>query len=361
MFIGYSSSLLLAARQAVPPGPPPMVSLTANPLAAIVAMTAITSVIVLIKVYIRFRTFKRIDLDDWASLIGASFVIAITGVIGSVFQEAGLDSSSARASPGQIADSKFADRLFVFLLLAGVPNGFAKLSILFFLRNIFPRRARPWTAWCIWTGITVVVLFYVIQVLYIGIHCGPQACTVNEQVDIAKATASINLALDIFILVLAVVNVWTLKMSRRHKIGVIAVFMTGILAVACSITVLYYRVVTTQDPDAVWVQVLIPLVLVIYEPSIALITASLPAAPAAWARFRQSRAFTSVRSLLSTLSHHRRSPNSTGYELEQSSSRKRLDSHDYVAATMPARRSPREDTETGTYACRVQGDERTGS
>ncbi|KAK8105165.1 hypothetical protein PG999_008524 [Apiospora kogelbergensis] len=93
--------------------------------------------------------------------------------------------------------------------------------------------ARPRTAWCIWAGITIVVLFYVIQVLYIGIHCGPKACTVVEQVNIAKATASVNLVLDIFILVLAVVNVWTLQMSRRHKIGVIGVFMTGILSVHC--------------------------------------------------------------------------------------------------------------------------------
>ncbi|KAK8119948.1 uncharacterized protein PG998_004574 [Apiospora kogelbergensis] len=117
--------------------------------------------------------------------------------------------------------------------LKGSKTGNAPAWVIAMVRNIFPRRARPRTAWCIWAGITIVVLLYVIQVLYIGIHCGPKACTVVEQVNIAKATASVNLVLDIFILVLAVVNVWTLQMSRRHKIGVIGVFMTGILSVHC--------------------------------------------------------------------------------------------------------------------------------
>ncbi|KAI1379733.1 hypothetical protein F4677DRAFT_463980 [Hypoxylon crocopeplum] len=315
-------STMLVGRQAAAP---PAVPLSANPLSAIIAITVIMSVFVAAKLWIRLRIVKKFGLEDWSALIGAFFVIAMTGVMGSIFQEAGLNSSSAIASPGQIQDPAFADvnslakPLFVFLLLSGVPNGFAKLSVLFLLLNIFPRTLRPATAYLLWAGVAVVVLFYGILVLYIGIHCGPQDCTVAEQVDIAQGSASINLILDVYILVIAVVNVWTLPMSRNHKIGVIAVFATGLMALACSIIVLYYRVVTTEDPNAVWVQVLIPLVLVIYEPSIALITACLPTAPSLWAHLSKARAFPSARHLLSQRTGDNQ-PSSGAYELSVNNS-----------------------------------------
>lgn len=119
--------------------------------------------------------------------------------------------------------------MFVVLLLSGVPNGFAKLSILFLILKIFPHQARPVTAYFIFAGLGVVTLFYSIVVLYVGIHCGPQRCTVDEQINISKATASVNMVLDIYIFVLAVVNVWTVQMSTRDKLGVLAVFTTGLL------------------------------------------------------------------------------------------------------------------------------------
>ncbi|KAI1410395.1 hypothetical protein F5Y13DRAFT_192256 [Hypoxylon sp. FL1857] len=329
-----SESTMLARRQA---SGPPAVPLSANPFAAIIAITAIMGMFVAAKLLIRLRIIKKFGLEDWSALVGALFVIAMTGVIGSVFQEAGLNASSAIASPGQIADPVFAavksfwnlqapihrltssQRLFVFLLLSGVPNGFAKLSVLFILLTMFPRTVRPITAYLIWAGIAVVVLFYAILVLYIGIHCGPHSCTVVEQVDIAKGSASINLILDVYILAIAVVNVWTLQMSRRYRIGVIAVFATGLMALACSIIVLYYRVVTTEDPNAVWTQVLTPLVLVIYEPSIALITASLPAAPSLWAHLSKTKTFLSVRRLLSQ-SAGDNEPSGGNYELSANTS-----------------------------------------
>ncbi|XXH04311.1 hypothetical protein Hte_010725 [Hypoxylon texense] len=239
----------------------------------------------------------------------------------SVFREAGLDSSSATASPGQINDPKFADKPFVFLLLSAVPNGFAKLSVLFLLRIIFPRRARPITGYLTWLGIVVVVLYHSILVLYIGIHCGPKDYTVDEQVDIAKG------------------NVWTLQMSKRNKIGVVAVFATGLMALACSITVLYYRVVTTEDLNVVWVQVLTPLVLVIYEPSIGLITASLPAAPPFWAIVSKTKAVLSARRLLTQLTGGSRS-SSAGFELSNSRSNSNFDSRVHSSGSVGPKNSP---------------------
>jgi len=294
--------LTLVGRQAAQPGPPPAEPLSANPVAAVITITIIMFLIVAAKVYTKAFITKQPGIDDLMALIGGLFVIADAAVIVSVFYSSGLSEGSA--SPAAIGNPKLANRLFVYLLLGPVPNGFAKLSILFLLLKIFPHIARPITAYFIYLGIVVVFLFYSINVLYTGIHCGPyrhNPCSVDTQVKIAKASASVNLTLDVYVLAIAITNIWTLRMTTRHKLGVIVIFLTGILALVCSIITLYYRVVTTLNPNAIWTQVLVPLVLVIYEPSIALITASLPATPSLWVRLAKTRAFMSTRNLLTRL------------------------------------------------------------
>ena len=87
-------------------------------------------------------------------------------------------------------------------------------------------------AYSIYFGIAVVTLYHGINLLYTGIQCGPYRdtpCSVPTQVNIAKASASINLILDVYLMVVAVVNVWTLQMSTRYKVGVMLIFLTGIL------------------------------------------------------------------------------------------------------------------------------------
>ncbi|KAI0401579.1 hypothetical protein F4802DRAFT_579679 [Xylaria palmicola] len=344
------SLMMHAVRQAPPMGPPPSVALSANPLAAIVAITVIMVAVVAAKLWVRAIIIKKLALDDWSVLVGSLFVIANTGIIGSIFVQAGLNSGSALASPGQIQDPKFAPRLFVFLLISAIPNGFAKLSILLLLLAIFPRRARPMTAYVIYVGIGIVLFFYTILTLYIAIHCGPRTCSVEEQVKIAQATASVNLSLDVYVLTLAIVNVWTLQMSRRYKIGVMAVFSTGILALVASIIVLYYRVTTTQNPDAVWVQVLTPLVLVIYEPAIGLITASLPTAPSLWVVLSKTSAVASMRHLLSQMT---RGSGSSGGGYELGSNAPTSDSQSKLAS-----RTRSTDTDAGAAAKASFGDQR---
>jgi hypothetical protein len=84
-------------------------------------------------------------------------------------------------------------RLFIYLLLGPVPNGFAKLSVLFLLLEIFPRTAWHITSYYIDLGIVVVSLFYSISVLYTGIHCGPyrhEVCSVVTQLNISRAYQS---------------------------------------------------------------------------------------------------------------------------------------------------------------------------
>ncbi|KAI3326357.1 hypothetical protein HD806DRAFT_533003 [Xylariaceae sp. AK1471] len=77
--------MMHTVRQAPPMGPPPEVALSANPLAAIVAITAIMLVVVASKLWVRAIIIKKIALDDWSVLLGA-------GLQGSVADAVSLPS-----------------------------------------------------------------------------------------------------------------------------------------------------------------------------------------------------------------------------------------------------------------------------
>ncbi|KAJ3577060.1 hypothetical protein NPX13_g3509 [Xylaria arbuscula] len=325
------------ARQSAPdaaPTSPPPVALSADPFAAIIAITVVMSVIVLAKIWAKVVVIKQFGLDDWSALIGSLFVIAETGVLASILRDSGLDSANAVASPLTLNDPSFQGvgstkshtnnlrltnpkRLFVLLILAGVPLAFAKLSILFLLLKIFPRHARPITAYFIWAAIAFAVLYYGINVLYIAIRCGPRlVCPGVENLTIGKVLSIANLALDIYMFVLAAVNVWTLQMSNRLKVGVTAIFATGFLALAASAIVLYFRVYFPTDPNEVWIQILTPTVLLqaIYEPAIALITACLPTIPSLWNQILKAPGMQSLRRLFSRTTQGRE-PENGSFEL----------------------------------------------
>jgi hypothetical protein len=78
----------------------------------------------------------------------------------------------------------------------------------------------------------IVTLFYAILVIYTGAKCRPKngtSCDVPTQVNLAKAATSVNLILDVYIMVLAVFNIWSLQLTTRRKYGIVAVFATGVL------------------------------------------------------------------------------------------------------------------------------------
>ncbi|KAI0549801.1 hypothetical protein F4679DRAFT_251335 [Xylaria curta] len=308
---------LLVPRQSAPgaPTPPPPVALSADPFGAIIAITVVMSVIVLAKIWAKIIVVKQFGLDDWSALIGSLFVIAETGVLASILKDSGLDSANAVASPLTLNAPSLQGRLFVLLILAGVPLAFAKLSILFLLLKIFPREARPITAYFIWAAIAFAVLYYGINVLYIAIRCGPHlVCPGVENLTIGKVLSIANLVLDVYMFILAAVNVWTLQMSKRHKIGVTAIFATGFLALAASAIVLYFRVYFPTNPNEVWIQILTPTVLLIYEPAIALITACLPTIPSLWNRVLKTPGIQSLRRLFSRTTQSRE-PENGSFEL----------------------------------------------
>jgi hypothetical protein len=214
----------------------------------------------------------------------------------------------------------FSQNLFVIQLLIPVASGLAKVSILLFFLRLFPKRASPKTAYLIYFGLVLNILFYVILFIYTCVVCGPRPgdkgqlpakCDGSLRMTLGVACASVNAVLDIYVLLVAIPSLWMLQMPTKRKIGVVLILLTGTMSCACSILALYLRV-TLGNSDPSRRQVL-PLVITILEPLIGIITACLPAMPALWVKV-SSTAGSSFRNLFSAFST--RSPTNhsrTGY------------------------------------------------
>jgi hypothetical protein len=97
---------------------PPPVSLPADPTAAVIAITVIMFVVVLVKTSYRLVAMKHLQWDDLPAILGALLTVAMTAVIVSVFDEAGL-KRRALVSPIVVGAPQFVNVRFSHNLLGG--------------------------------------------------------------------------------------------------------------------------------------------------------------------------------------------------------------------------------------------------
>ncbi|KAI1421990.1 hypothetical protein F5Y12DRAFT_765109 [Xylaria sp. FL1777] len=305
---------------------PPSIAIRATVPIAI--FLSIMTILVAMRMYSRLWIIKRAGPDDWTALLAGLFA-------------AGLASTALyQLSQGWFGPHTWNIRLIVFLsptynrlifvLLFFVPAAsfLVKVSILLFIRRIFPRNVSPKTAYAIWAGLTLNILAYTILIIYTGVVCGPRpseggqlpaACTARNRKNQGIASASLNASLDLYVLAIAIPPISALKMARKKKIGIISVLCVGLVAFAFSLISLYYR--TGSDYDPAYNQT-VPLIFTVLEPVIGVITACLPAIPALWVEVSK-RTEGSFRNLLSRMRgsasmsqlRSRREYANSGYEL----------------------------------------------
>ena len=137
---------------------------------------------------------------------------------------------------------------------------FAKNSILLlYIRLFVPGKGGGWrnktkTWWIIQSVIMFNALFYIANLPIEIWPCIPRrklwmpsipgSCINNEAVFVAGG--SINMVVDFMILAIPIVSVWRLKMSIRRRIGVSAIFATGILYAPSSPCPALSKLIPTQ-------------------------------------------------------------------------------------------------------------------
>jgi hypothetical protein len=144
--------------------------------------------------------------------------------------------------------TKFTDTFLDVLLLVQVLYGptifFIKLALfLLYLRIFSPFR---WMRWACYFGIWFNFLFYGVCSVIQGVWCSPapgsnwteyvitQLSHTNhcdKTITLTLVQSAINIASDFYMLLLPIPAVWTLHLTMQRKIGVMAVFATGLLYV----------------------------------------------------------------------------------------------------------------------------------
>ena len=131
--------------------------------------------------------------------------------------------------PGAVQALSVAE--YVYLVLAAT----IKLSCLFFYRRVFnpSRKMRGF----IHGGIAIIILVYILMFFLTLFKCTPIAKNWNAlspghclpPKGLPYASGAINVVSDIFVLVLPLPCIWSLKLKLSRKLRVTAIFNLGIL------------------------------------------------------------------------------------------------------------------------------------
>ncbi|KAI0552665.1 hypothetical protein F4679DRAFT_44635 [Xylaria curta] len=204
--------------------------------AGIISILAIMVVFVLLRIYSRTRLKRSLGWDDYLCIISAIFIIAYSGVvlsfIGNPEGRHGWDIPLAAV----LVDHTWFNSTFASLLLYTTANMFTKITLLALYLRLFEPAFGARLA--IWLGIIVTILFYTTTFfVYIGL-CARAGMPIAESVleprcsngnlAVSKAQGWYSLISDTYILIIPISLVWRLTLNLKRKLGVTAIFLTGL-------------------------------------------------------------------------------------------------------------------------------------
>jgi hypothetical protein len=157
------------------------------------------------------------------------------------------------------ANHSYSKRIYAMGMVFGPGMTCAKCAILALYLRIFQvsRTLRV----LIWIGVFVICSTYLVAIPVFSYYCTPRA---NENWDLmllgkckkngvyALIQGVIGVGLDVYIFILPLPTVLRLRLPRRKKIGVVLVFVAGLLGIAAAALSLVFRVKNWQRTDTTW-------------------------------------------------------------------------------------------------------------
>ncbi|KAI1778800.1 hypothetical protein F4818DRAFT_437605 [Hypoxylon cercidicola] len=250
-----------------------------------------------LRLYVQLRITKQKPWwDDLALALALPPQIAYTGI--TIWMcDAGLISRHIWETPLGVVLFRLPYWTVVVAALPQPITGLVKLSLLLLYFRIFkPNRL---VRYGIIFGMVIVTLMYIVW-MFVFIF---QTAFNNEiGSHLSWAQAAFNLATDVYIMLLPISAVARLHVSPKRKLGIAAVFLTGIAAIVMSILTLYWRVqYNGQSPDATWT-VTTRLSIIVLEIDVGIMCACMPLfAPLVPGKARLANWTSYVRSMRSRL------------------------------------------------------------
>ncbi|KAJ3571854.1 hypothetical protein NPX13_g5237 [Xylaria arbuscula] len=200
-----------------------------------------------IRFYVKVIVRRKVTADDWTTLA------AVVTVTRAKFGTHMWDISVAHT---------LGDDFLIASFFTNWPTGlvwaFAKTSFFLMYLQIFG--PLPWLRVCVYIGLTVNWLFYTIVVIASFAYQVPNAGQTwqegflnpryNDAFRWTIPIASGSLILDTYIFILPVIAIFNLQLQVKKKLGVIAVFATGLLAcVASSLSIVFKQLLDNHLGD----------------------------------------------------------------------------------------------------------------
>ncbi|KAI5864686.1 hypothetical protein GGS23DRAFT_561405 [Durotheca rogersii] len=245
-------------RTSVRPPPPGRTSDFVNPedrshqlIILIAILSALIVLLVSLRVYARQKVTRSFGADDWICIVATILTLSYSGVILHLLFRPGGGilgihlwdvplSHYMAYQKGSLADS----------ILIRIANTTIKIGFLAFYHRLFS--PITYIRYMVWGGMAAVITFSVIFVIIDIVACAPfprenwLSPSLHDRcgriaIDLITAAVSFSFITDLYILFIPLHQVPKLGLSKRRKIGVSLIFLTGLLAAGAALTNLIIR------------------------------------------------------------------------------------------------------------------------
>ncbi|OTB07811.1 hypothetical protein M426DRAFT_317702 [Hypoxylon sp. CI-4A] len=267
--------------------PPGQVRTPVNPptrrgdlMAAGVSTTFLAGVALGLRLYTRLYVLrKKLETDDW--LVISAFVVSVAML---AFVKKDIDHGLTY-HVWDIPQETYhiGERLYGLLAYLSFifSVSFAKVSMLVLYLRLAPH---TWFRWTCYTCIAIIGCYSIVAALVESLACRPLEGIINESLDAVCydsypayiTLSSLNIGIDIIILLLPIPLVLRMQLPRRQKISVILLFATGIVVCCVALKRVTYIPVLEASEDYDWDSVP-DMILCFIEVNFGIICASVPA------------------------------------------------------------------------------------
>lgn len=197
-----------------------------------ITISCIAFIFTCIRFYSAVRITRSVGYDDYAVIAAFSFALAQVCLFS-------LNQDDARHSwdiPLSNLNS-YAKLIFIELMIGSLCFSFAKLAILILFFRLFAPN-RPFR-FALYFGAFWAVLVYAITIVLSGALCAPRSTESFSSLELTIRCGRIStwlvvqsafgVLLDFYIFFLPIPIIWKLKLGTKRKIGILGIFMTGLV------------------------------------------------------------------------------------------------------------------------------------
>ncbi|KAI1776307.1 hypothetical protein F4818DRAFT_413666 [Hypoxylon cercidicola] len=275
--------------------PPGQVRTPVNPptkrgdlMAAGISTTIIAGIALSLRLYTRLRVLKKtLEADDW--LVIAAFIISVAML---AFVQKDIDHGLTYHVWDIPQDTyHIGERLYGLLAYLSfiLSVSFAKMSMLVLYLRLAPH---AWFRFTCYSCIAIIACYSLAAAFVESLACRPLQGIVDESLDAECydsypayiALSSLNIGIDVIILLLPIPLVVRMQLPKRQKVSVILLFATGIVVCAVALKRVTYIPVLEASEDYDW-DAVPDMILCFIEVNFGIICASVPTVRPFFSRF----------------------------------------------------------------------------